>query len=94
MTSAATIRDRINYLEQDPARLRQAAYAVLTRGQRDPSTQVLGTAIALLSMTRAIGLDLSVLMNQVERRMEASDGPFVSVYRAIEEYARNEIRRL
>ncbi len=88
-----TIRSRLTELEQDPAKLRQAAFSVIDRGQEDPSTQIIGTALALLTMTRAIDVDLSQLLNQCERRLDDSDGAFVYVYRAIEEYTKNEIRR-
>ena len=77
----------------DPARLRQAAYRVITRTQDDPSMQVKAMAIALFATCEALDIDLRQLLTTVERMKADLNGPFVGTFDAIEEYARNEIGR-
>jgi len=77
---------------EDPVRLRNAAYRVITRTQDDPSRQVLGMALALYATTEALGIDISQLL-ETARRMKTDLSVHGTTFRAIEEYARNEIGR-
>lgn len=88
-----SIGDSISFGTFDPNRIRQAAYSVISRGQDDPATQIIGTAIALQSMCKAANLNIGRLLENTDRRKDDLDGPFVSMFRAIDEYTRQEIGR-
>ena len=75
----------------NPDRLRRAAYRVISRTQDDPATQVQGMAVALFATCEALGIDIRQLLTSMERMKNDLDGPFVSTFAAIEQYARNEI---
>jgi hypothetical protein len=49
--------------------------------------------IALYATCEALGVDVRELLVSCERMKNTLDGPFVGTFRAIEEYARNEIGR-
>lgn len=93
MPSFGTTRDKLSFGAHDPERVRLAAYRVISRTQDDPATQVIGTATALIALCSALDIDIRQLLTSVERRRDDLDGPFVYTFRAIEEYARNEIGR-
>lgn len=76
-----------------PERLRQSAFRALSATQDHPSVQIQGTAVALLAMCDATGVDVRQLLESTERLIRDIDGPFSSQIRAIREYARNEIGR-
>ncbi len=78
----------------NPQRVRQAAYRVITRTQDDPPTQLLGTAIALTALCDATGVNVRRLLETADRMRNDLDGPFVSTFRALEAYAKNEIGRV
>lgn len=88
-----TVADRLRFGTHQPERVRRAAYRVIDRTQDDPATQVIGTAVALIAMCVALGIDIRQLLVETERRVRDLDGPFVSMFRALEAYARNEIGR-
>lgn len=85
-------RDQFN-TGGNPVRLRQAAYRCISRTQDDPSTQVQGMALALFATCRALNVDIKQLLVSIERMERDLNGPFVSTFRALEAYARNEIGR-
>jgi len=49
--------------------------------------------IALVATCAALNVDVRDVLVGCERMKNTLDGPFVSTFRAIEEYARNEIGR-
>jgi len=77
----------------DPTRLRQQAFLVISRTQDDPEVQLQAMGIALYATCEALGVDVKELLTSCERMKNMLDGPFVYVFRSIEEYARNEIGR-
>lgn len=77
----------------NPTRLRRAAYRCISRTQDDPATQVQGMALALYATCNALNVDIKQLLVSMERMERDLNGPFVGTFRAIEEYARNEIGR-
>ncbi len=88
-----SVGDSISFGTFDPARIRRAAYRVISRGQDDPATQIIGTALALQGMCKATNINIGRLLENTDRRKADLDGPFVSTFRAIEEYSRQEIGR-
>ena len=88
------MRDKLSVGSDDPTRLRQAAFRCISVTQDDPATQIEGMAIALYATCQALDVDMRWLIESTERRCKDLDGAFVSTFRAIEEYARNEIGRL
>lgn len=93
MITAETVRNGLAWRSLDPVRLRQSVYRVITRSQDDPAMQVAGMAISLVAVARALDIDMRSLIVQAERLAGDLDGPFQSTFRALEEYARNEILR-
>lgn len=77
----------------DPTRMRMAAYRVITRTQDDPEVQVQAMAIALQATCTALNIDIKQLLVSMERMQSDLDGPFVGMFRALQEYACNEIGR-
>tara|TARA_B100001939_G_scaffold343029_2_gene355099 strand:+ start:5147 stop:5419 length:273 start_codon:yes stop_codon:yes gene_type:complete len=75
------------------ADLRRAAFRVIDRTQDKPEHQILGTALALLSMCEATGTDIKHLLEIASRAAADVDGPFSSTIKAIKEYAKHEIGR-
>lgn len=92
MESATRTRDRL--LTGEPLEgYRKAAYRVITRTQDTPSTQVMGTALALAGMCRALNVDMRELIERVEAEYANVDGPFSTQLRALEAYTKSEIGR-
>ena len=77
----------------NPARLRQAAYRVISQTQDHPAIQVQGMAVALVATCQALDIDIRELLECTERMKADLDGPFVSTFDALEAYAINEIGR-
>lgn len=77
----------------DPNRLRMAVFDVISKSQDDPAMQVKAIAVALLSVCDACDIDLKQLLVSMERMRNDLDGPFQATFRAITEYARNELGR-
>ena len=77
----------------DATRLRNAAFRVIDRTQDDTEVQLQAMGIALVATCEALGVDVKEMLVSCERMKNTLDGPFVSTFRAIEEYARNEIGR-
>jgi len=50
-------------------------------------------AIAFYATCEALNIDIRQLLVSVERMKDDLDGPFVNMFRSLEEYARNEIGR-
>lgn len=93
MISAPAIRDQIAFFSS-PARLRVPAFRVIDRMQdRTPGEQLLGTAVALVAMSEAIGLPLNDLLTVAHNVMRDVEGPFTYHVQAIRDYAKNEIGR-
>lgn len=88
-----TLRDQLSVASRDPQRLRQAAFRVISDTQDDPAVQVEAMAVALYATCEALDVDIRWLLESTRMRCKDLDGPFVSMFRAIEEYARNEIGR-
>ena len=85
-------RDKI-FGGTDAVRLRTAAYRVISRTQDDPEVQLQAMGVALVATCAALGVDVKDVLIGCERMANTLDGPFVGTFRAIEEYARNEIGR-
>lgn len=71
--------------------LRRAMFRVIDRTQDRPETQVQAMALALVCTCKALNIDIRRLLTTSERMIDDLDGPFVSTFRALEAYARNEI---
>ena len=88
-----TIRDRVSFGSFDPVALREATFRVIERTQDDPATQVVAIAMAFTTITQSLQLDPRDLLQQCEARLADVDGPMVGTYKAIREYAANELGR-
>lgn len=87
-------RDKLFGGIKDPVLFREQAYKVLSDTQDHPEMQIQAIGLCLFAMCEAIGLDINELFTAVERIKNEQDGPFVYIFRSIEEYTRNEIGRL
>lgn len=76
-----------------PVAMRNAMYAVIDKTQDRPEVQVQAMAMALVATCSALDIDVKDLLNTVDQMVADLDGPFSSTFRALEEYARNEIGR-
>lgn len=79
-------------LAADPHTMRMAMYNVLVQLQDQPEVQVQGTAMCLLAMCRALKLDVRRLLVSTERMIDDIESPFTSHFKALEAYAREQIR--
>lgn len=77
----------------DPDALRQAMYSVVVKLQDQPQVQLQGTAMCLLAMCKALNVDVRRLLVSTERMSNDIDSPFSSHFRALEAYAREQMRR-
>lgn len=68
-------------------------YKVIDRTQDDPEVQVQAMGLALYAVCDALDIDIKRLLLTCERMTTDLDGPFVSTYLALREYARQEIGR-
>jgi hypothetical protein len=84
--------DKITHI-REPLKLRSSAFKIIDRGQMYPEYQIMGTAIALVAMCDATGIDMRRLIETTERVKRDIDGPFQVVFAGIEAYARNELER-
>lgn len=89
-----TVRDRISFGAMDAGRVRQAAFGVIHRTQKDPAMQLVGMALALFATCEALDIDIGWLLEQTARRRTELDGAFVGTFEAIREYARGELGNL
>ena len=80
-------------IAKDPDAMRQAMYLVLSRLQDEPEVQLQATAMCLLSMCRATGVDIRRLLTSTERMADELDGPYTNTFAALEAYAREQIGR-
>ena len=86
-------RDRlIGMAATHPDAMRQAMYAVIDKTQDKPEVQVQAIAMALVAVCDAVDIDIKDILNTVEQMRADLDGPFASTFRALEAYARGEIR--
>jgi hypothetical protein len=83
-------RDKLFGGIDDPVLFRQQAYAVIDRTQDHPEMSLQAIGLTLYAMCEALDVDIRELLTAVERIKTEQDGPFVYVFRAIEEYTRNE----
>lgn len=92
--STQSIREHVS-LFSSPARLRAPAFRVIDRmdGRVAPAEQVLGTAVALVAMAQAIGIDTRSLIQRAENVMRDVDSCDAEHVKAIRDYARNELAR-
>lgn len=79
-------------IARDPTQMRQAMYGVLSRLQDQPEVQLQATAMCLYAMCNALNVDIRRLLMSVERMQNDLDGPYTSTYRALEAYAREQLR--
>lgn len=77
----------------EPVRMRQSMYHVLSRTQDDPELQIQTIGLCLYAMCDAARIDIRQLLTTCERIKNDTDGPFVDIYRSVEEYTKNEIVR-
>ena len=88
-----TIRDQITF-DPDLTFIRKAAFLVIDRVQgMDPGDQLMGSAVAVVAMAEALGLDPHDLITRSQNAMGAVEGPFTHQVQAIRDYARNELGR-
>lgn len=93
MIQAHTVRDGVVF-SLSAAALRKPAFAVINRIQsRTPSEQIAATAVALVAMSEAVGLDPHDLVSRGRRMMSDVDGLFTAEIGAIKAYAAAEIGR-
>lgn len=85
-------RDKL-FTGGEPELVRRAAYRVITRTQDTPEVQLMGMAVALVATCRALNGDIRELLVATERMVDDLDGPFTTQMRALEAYARGELRR-
>lgn len=76
-----------------PFKVREMTYRLLSTTQDEPELQVISTAMVLFALCKALDIDLKQLLVSVERMHGDLSGPFTTHFRALEEYARNEIGR-
>jgi len=84
-------RDKLFGGIKDPVLFRQQAYKVLSDTQDQPETQLQAIGLTLYAMCNALNVDIRELLTAVERIRDEQDGPFVYIFRSIEEYTRNEV---
>lgn len=88
-----TIRDQVAF-STSAEKIRKPAFEVINRIQgRTPGEQVVGTAVALVAICEAVGLEVHEIIHGAERIISDVDGPYSPEIRAIKEYAKNEIAR-
>jgi hypothetical protein len=92
MPSPGAIRDQL-WTTWLPENIRRSAFKCINRMQDRPHEQIVGTAIALLAMCEAAGVDMRRVIEAAERHLNDVESPFNSTIKAIREYARNEITR-
>ena len=85
--------DKLTVAGTNPVKLRQAVFSVISRTQDRPETQVQAMAIALLCTCDVLCIDMRQLLVSMERMRDDLDGPFQAQFRAIREYAQQEIGR-
>jgi len=78
---------------KDPESMRRAMYLVLSRLQEEPEVQLQATAMCFYVMTRACGIDMRQLLTSIERMVDDTDSPFSVQIPALENYAREQVRR-
>lgn len=76
----------------NPELTRAAAYRVISVSQDEPDHQLLGMGLAFYASCRALNIDIKQALISLERMHDDLDGPFVGTLRALEEYAKNELR--
>lgn len=92
MVSDAGIRDQIVFAS--PPALRVPAFRVIDRTDGfTPGQQLLGTALALVAMSEAIGMNPHDLIVVARNAMADVEGPFTYHLQAIRDYAKHEIKR-
>lgn len=77
---------------RDPHAMRMAMYDVVVKLQDQPEVQLQATAMCLLAMCRALGVDVRKLLVATERMVDDVESPFTSHFRALEAYAREQMR--
>lgn len=92
MVSDAGIRDQVVFAS--PAALRVPAFRVIDRTDGlPPGEQLLGTALAVVAMCEAIGMNPHELIVVARNAMADVEGPFTYHLQAIRDYAKHEIKR-
>ena len=92
MISNVAIRDQITFAT--PPDLRAPAYRVIDRTDGfSPGQQLMGTALALVAMSEAVGLNPHELIVFAQNAMADVEGPFTYHIQAIRDYAKHEIKR-
>lgn len=84
-------RDKLFGGIEDPVTFRQQAYNVLSDTQDNPEMQLQAIGLTLYAMCEALNVDIRELLTACETIKNEQDGPFVYIFRSIEEYTRNEI---
>lgn len=79
-------------IARDPETMRKAMYNVVVLLQDQPEVQLQATAICLLAMCRALGVDVRKLLNSTEQMTRDVESPFTSHFNALEAYAREQMR--
>lgn len=79
-------------IARDPESLRKAMYGVVDKLQDQPEVQLQATAICLLAMCSALGVDVRKLLTSTEQMARDVESPFTSHFAALEAYARGMMR--
>lgn len=59
-----------------------------------PANQLVGTALAIVAMSEAAGLDPHEVVCVAQRAMHHAEGPFTHQLQAIRDYAASELKRV
>jgi hypothetical protein len=86
-------KDQLHTVREGATVLRQAAFRVIDRTQEQPATQLLAIALALVAACEGSNVNVRDLLVTVERMKSDLDGPYVSTFNGIREYAKHEIGR-
>ncbi len=77
---------------RDPETMRKAMYNVVVKLQDQPEVQLQATAICLLAMCQALNVDVRRLLTSAEQMTRDVESPFTSHFKALEAYAREQMR--
>jgi hypothetical protein len=93
MASADSVRHQLG--QPDLTQCRSLAVQQISHVQQaSPANQLNATAIALVAMSEACGLDPFEAVAVAKRVMSDVEGPFTHQIQAIRDYAASELRRV
>lgn len=93
MASPESVRDQIGTPYLQPCRDMAIKQINHVQGE-SPATQLVGTALAVVAMSEAIGTDPHDVLLIAQRMVRAAEGPFTHQIQALRDYAKSELRRV